>query len=318
MKRLRKAISMAALLSVSALSACTTETVIGNEETRGIVGGRDANSLYFKGMATLFVNRGSENHHVCGATLISDRWAITAAHCVDSSQIIDGKAVYFQETAAGDFEQFGALRLAAGSPDLSNLYTPLSVHIERIEMHPDYQPGFAERGADIALVKIDGRYAGETTRLAHAENAGWDAEQASLVMMAGYGQLMERGALASALLGSGETMFSPSMTLQSGYLPLVDADDCQRQLRRAVRQWEIDWLPEDLSIDAETQICAGRGVVDSCQGDSGGPLVGLFSTSLAPMQVGIVSWGIGCARPNMPGVYTRISAYADWIESVTG
>jgi hypothetical protein len=62
------------------------------------------------------------------------------------------------------------------------------------------------------------------------------------------------------------------------------------------------------------QICAGYdgGAHDSCQGDSGGPLVTRDSEG-CPYQVGVVSWGIGCARAKYYGVYTRLSAEADWI-----
>uniref|UniRef100_A0A8C0LQA6 Peptidase S1 domain-containing protein n=1 Tax=Canis lupus dingo TaxID=286419 RepID=A0A8C0LQA6_CANLU len=72
--------------------------------------------------------------------------------------------------------------------------------------------------------------------------------------------------------------------------------------------------PSILSYNLNDMICAGSedGSRDAC--DSGGPLAcekrGLW------IQVGIVSWGSGCGRPNRPGVYTNISAYFNWIRTL--
>ena len=49
------------------------------------------------------------------------------------------------------------------------------------------------------------------------------------------------------------------------------------------------------------------------QGDGGGPLV--CEKAGQWYQVGIVSFGIGCGRPNVPGVYTKVEAYEEWIET---
>lgn len=64
-----------------------------------------------------------------------------------------------------------------------------------------------------------------------------------------------------------------------------------------------------------TMICAGypEGGRDSCFGDSGGPLV-----TAAGLQMGVVSWGVECAAPNLPGVYGRVSVARNWIKTTTG
>ncbi|XP_048088701.1 transmembrane protease serine 9-like [Alosa alosa] len=65
----------------------------------------------------------------------------------------------------------------------------------------------------------------------------------------------------------------------------------------------------------QNMICAGllAGGKDSCQGDSGGPMVSIQNSVW--VQSGIVSFGFGCAQPELPGVYTRVSRYQDWIRS---
>lgn len=54
---------------------------------------------------------------------------------------------------------------------------------------------------------------------------------------------------------------------------------------------------------------------DSCQGDSGGPLVIRGVNAGADVQIGVVSWGVGCAHDDFPGVYARISRAYEWIQS---
>ncbi len=64
-------------------------------------------------------------------------------------------------------------------------------------------------------------------------------------------------------------------------------------------------------------ICAGEAGKDSCHGDSGGPLFAKLAGSKS-VQLGVVSFGDGCGKPNAPGVYTDVVAHLEWIQKTIG
>merc|ERR1712038_1875625 len=95
---------------------------------------------------------------------------------------------------------------------------------------------------------------------------------------------------------------TPSI-LQEVDVEYVETDECNR------------WNSYGGDVMDETMFCAGvdGGGKDSCQGDSGDPIFyqkgdGSYS------QVGVVSWGQGCADARYPGVYSRVSGVFDWIK----
>uniref|UniRef100_F6UQD9 Transmembrane protease serine n=2 Tax=Ornithorhynchus anatinus TaxID=9258 RepID=F6UQD9_ORNAN len=112
------------------------------------------------------------------------------------------------------------------------------------------------------------------------------------VLVAGWGALYENGP-------------SPS-NLQQASVEIIDTDTCNHP---DVYQ----------GLVTPTMLCAGflEGKIDACQGDSGGPLAYPSSRDIWYLA-GIVSWGEKCAEKNKPGVYTRVTAFRDWITSKTG
>ena len=139
-------------------------------------------------------------------------------------------------------------------------------------MHPDYRD--VRIGADVAVLTLARPVPYRTVDITDDEDAYAPGTVGSIL---GWGRTSERGDTSRFLL--------------KAEVPLVADTTC----RRAYRDFR-----------AEAMTCAGveKGGVDTCQGDSGGPLI--IHGELA----GITSWGVGCAAPGRPGVYTRVAAYA--------
>ena len=104
----------------------------------------------------------------------------------------------------------------------------------------------------------------------------------------GFGALSEGGPQATKLMKAD--------------VPIVDNKKCS----------------ENYGPISDLKLCAGydQGKIDSCQGDSGGPLVCLENGKA--FLAGVVSYGIGCARPRYPGVYANVKSFLDWIETTKG
>ena len=93
-----------------------------------------------------------------------------------------------------------------------------------------------------------------------------------------------------------------------------EASDVLRQVTVPIVAQETCQAAYGEAAITANMLCAGpeEGGKDSCQGDSGGPLVALHSDG-AWRQVGVVSFGQGCAEAGFPGVYARVPAAFDWI-----
>jgi len=95
----------------------------------------------------------------------------------------------------------------------------------------------------------------------------------------------------------------PANVLMEVTVPVITQKKCRRRTK---------YRPSEIT---ENMMCAGydEGVLDACQGDSGGPMIWRNDSDLPFTQIGIVSWGQGCARRGYPGVYTRLGRYIGWI-----
>ena len=147
-------------------------------------------------------------------------------------------------------------------------------------------PGYTGAGKDWALIRL----ASPVTGLATLPIATTTAYDSGTFTIAGWGAAREGGAQQRYLL--------------KATVPFVSDATCNSSAMY------------DGEVIAKDEICAGytAGGTDTCQGDSGGPMFRRDSGN-AWIQVGIVSWGDGCARPNKPGVYSQVSTFAANIRS---
>lgn len=162
-------------------------------------------------------------------------------------------------------------------------------NVSEIHIHPSYNSINLDN--DIALLKLASIPQGAVP----VEIADGSLSQYAVVgdwlTVAGLGRTSEGGS-------------SPSV-LQEVDVPLISDATCRQ-------------AGGSYSNVGAVSFCAGvpEGGIDSCQGDSGGPIV--INRSGVITQLGIVSWGIGCARPGKYGVYSDIAALRSFVNQVTG
>ena len=240
----------------------------------------DSNSEYgeYPWHVGLLLSLPTGTEYVCGGALIDSLHVATAAHCV--------KSYYPHELIVrlGDWDV---------NSDLEP-YQHQDVVVRDIFLHERFFAGSLHN--DLALVRL-------------ALPVAWSSlPQVSPICLPPPSQLPAPG-LTCWVTGWGQDAFQPGAELQARLqevdLPAVASQQCQAALQRA-------GLGSRFRLHPGWLCAGGEEGKDACTGDGGGPLV-CPGPGGSLVLAGLVSWGVGCGEAGVPGVYTNIATYVDWI-----
>lgn len=279
-----------------------------------VINGTPADAGNWPGIAALRLHDPTTKQtlYFCGGTAIAPAWVLTAAHCVMN---LDALRQNFFPTAPLSFK----LQVVIGADNLETVADKDIFDADEagLQIHDAYRSAIREARRskndeaelyaqdDIALVKLNTAYAGRLSSL--AANNAVDPQTFNELLVAGFGATHPSGTDLKQFTrkDTGEILQVSTARLLEAPLGLVSGQECAKMFPSARM--------------SDRQICAGAASAakrtDSCSGDSGGPLVAITKPERFIVQIGIVSYGpLPCANATSPtGVYTRVSAYRDWI-----
>ncbi|MCG8415488.1 MAG: serine protease [Pseudomonadales bacterium] len=272
------------LVGLSVIEAKEADQQVPEDNVSAIINGSSGSVSTYPWM--VFLADAFEEQY-CGASLISETWVLTAAHCfVNGDDQID-----LEEGA----ESIIVLNSDTASPLASDAEIG---QVGQIVIHPSYNPDPATSDNlddfDIALVELTAAVSFQPVQLLSGSAPALAGGTETLIM--GWG---------TTAVGEDNQGIDPSDDLLVANQQIVSVADCENIYGDGI---------------TENMICAGAveegGTTDTCQGDSGGPM--LVSSGSNYVQVGIVSFGgtetgPACGDPEAPGVYASVSALADFI-----
>ncbi|XP_023252211.1 prothrombin [Seriola lalandi dorsalis] len=263
------------------------EELLESYRDKRIVGGDDADVASAPWQVMLY--KRSPQELLCGASLISDQWILTAAHCILYPP-------WNKNFTSKDI----LVRLGKHNRAKFERGTEKIVAIDDIIVHPKYN--WKENlNRDIALLHLRRpvTFTDEIFPVCLPSR-----KVAQTLMTEGYkGRVTGWGNLKETWNPSARNL--PTV-LQQIHLPIQDQDTCRSStsVRITDNMFCAGYRPED----------AKHG--DACEGDSGGPFVMKYPAENRWYQMGIVSWGEGCDRDGKYGFYTHLFRMSRWMRKV--